>query len=86
MIVGCYDYDEQTPIYYKSRIEGYLSRYNNVSDKPYNVEASTGFFLGFIDDFETIEQCQEIADKNMYENKKKRKIKRGQALPKKGTD
>lgn len=85
-IVGCYDYDEQTPIYYKSRIEGYLSRYNNVSDKPYNVEASTGFFLGFIDDFETIEQCQEIADMNMYENKKKRKIKRGQALPKKGTD
>lgn len=76
VIVGCYDYDDETPKYYKSRIHGYLNRYNNSSDKPYKIEASTGFFLDYIDEYEDISECQKVADACMYADKKQRKAGR----------
>lgn len=76
VIVGCYDYDDETPKYYKSRIHGYLNRYNNSSDKPYKIEASTGFFLDYADEYESIDECQKVADACMYADKKQRKAGR----------
>ncbi len=73
IVFGAYEYDNAIPLFYRSRIDGYLSRYNSSSEKPYNVGISTGFFLDFTDGYENIDQCLKIADERMYENKLERK-------------
>lgn len=75
-IVGCYDYVDETPDYYKRRIYGYLSRYNDMSHKKYTVEASIGCFCGFVDDCKSVDECYAIADRLMYENKIERRKNR----------
>lgn len=73
IIFGTYDYDNAIPIFYRSRIDGYLARYNSSSEKPYNVGMSTGFFIDYVDDYENIDKCLKIADERMYANKLARK-------------
>lgn len=72
-IIGCYDYDPETPKYYRSRIEGYLSRYNSKSVNPYDVGVSVGFFLDYADGHKTLDECVKIADSKMYNDKVSRK-------------
>ena len=69
IVMGSYDYDEATPIFYRSRIDGYLARYNASSDKPYKIGMSAGFFLEYTDDYGCIDQCLKIADERMYSDK-----------------
>lgn len=73
IIFGTYDYDNAIPIFYRSRIDGYLARYNSSSEKPYHVGMSTGFFIDFAEEYENIDQCLKIADERMYANKLARK-------------
>ncbi len=73
IIFGTYDYDNAIPIFYRSRIDGYLARYNSSSEKPYHVGMSTGFFIDFVDEYTNIDQCFKIADERMYANKLARK-------------
>lgn len=73
IIFGAYDYDNAIPIFYRSRIDGYLARYNTSSDKPYSVGMSAGFFIDFVDRYQNIDQCLKIADERMYANKASRK-------------
>ena len=73
IIFGTYDYDNAIPIFYRSRIDGYLARYNASSEKPYHVGMSTGFFIDYADEYENIDQCFKIADERMYANKLARK-------------
>ncbi len=73
IIFGAYDYDNATPIFYRSRIDGYLARYNSSSEKPYSVGMSAGFFIDFVDRYESIDECLKIADERMYANKASRK-------------
>lgn len=75
-IVGCYDYVDETPDYYKRRIEGYLSRYNDMSHKAYAVEASIGCFCGFVDECGSVDECYAVADRLMYANKIERRKNR----------
>ena len=65
IIFGTYDYDNAIPIFYRSRIDGYLARYNSSSEKPYNVGMSTGFFIDYVDDYENIDKCLKIADERI---------------------
>ena len=73
IIFGAYDYDNAIPIFYRSRIDGYLARYNTSSDKPYTVGMSAGFFIDYVDNYTNIDQCLKIADERMYANKTSRK-------------
>ncbi len=73
IIFGTYDYDTAIPIFYRSRIDGYLARYNSSSGKPYHVGISAGFFIDYPDNYENIDQCLKIADERMYANKASRK-------------
>ncbi len=73
IIFGAYDYDNAIPIFYRSRIDGYLARYNSASEKPYTVGVSAGFFIDYVDDYKNIDQCLKIADERMYANKVSRK-------------
>ena len=73
VIFGTYDYDNAIPIFYRSRIDGYLARYNSSSEKPYSVGMSTGFFIDYTNDYDNIDQCFKIADERMYANKLARK-------------
>ncbi len=76
LMIGCYDYSDEIIGYYLSRINGYLSRYNRTSKKPYKVCASSGAFLDYIDNYSGLDECLEIADKRMYETKKASKTAR----------
>ena len=73
IIIGTYDYDNAIPIFYRSRIDGYLARYNSSSEKPYHVGMSTGFFIDYTDGYDDIDRCLKIADERMYANKVARK-------------
>ena len=73
IIFGAYDYDNAVPIFYRSRIDGYLARYNASSDKPYLVGLSAGFFIDNADKYSNIDECLKIADERMYANKASRK-------------
>ncbi len=73
IIFGTYDYDNAIPIFYRSRIDGYLARYNASAEKPYHVGMSAGFFIDFTDNYENIDECLKLADERMYANKASRK-------------
>ncbi|MBQ9383078.1 MAG: GGDEF domain-containing protein [Ruminiclostridium sp.] len=73
IIFGAYDYDNAIPIFYRSRIDGYLARYNASAEKPYSVGMSAGFFIDYVDDYDNIDMCLKIADERMYANKVSRK-------------
>lgn len=73
IIFGTYDYDNAIPVFYRSRIDGYLARYNAASQKPYHVGMSTGFFIDYADSYDDIDRCLKIADERMYANKTARK-------------
>ena len=73
IIIGTYDSDNAIPIFYRSRIDGYLARYNSSSEKPYHVGMSTGFFIDYTDGYDDIDRCLKIADERMYANKVARK-------------
>lgn len=73
IIFGTYDYDNAIPVFYRSRIDGYLARYNVSSGKPYSVGISAGFFIDYTDGYESIDECLKIADERMYANKQSRK-------------
>lgn len=73
IIFGAYDYDNAIPVFYRSRIDGYLARYNVSSEKPYTVGMSAGFFIDYADNFDNIDECLKIADERMYANKASRK-------------
>ncbi|MCR4780651.1 MAG: GGDEF domain-containing protein [Ruminiclostridium sp.] len=73
IVFGAYDYDNAVPIFYHSRIDGYLARYNTSSEKPYSVGMSAGFFIDYADSYENIDECLKIADERMYANKVSRK-------------
>ncbi|MGN0666136.1 MAG: GGDEF domain-containing protein [Huintestinicola sp.] len=75
-VVGCYDYDDMIPQYYNKRINGYLDRYNENSQKKYAVSTSIGCFFGYVDGISNIEECYDAADKLMYENKLARRQQR----------
>ena len=72
-IVGCYDYMDEAPEYYRQRIEGYLSRYNEISQRGYRVEASVGCFCDYVDEYKNVDECYAIADRLMYQSKTERK-------------
>ena len=76
VIIGCYDYVDEAPGFYKQRIEGYLARYNEISLKDYSVEASIGCFCGYVDEYKSVDECYKIADKLMYKSKIERKKQR----------
>lgn len=73
IIIGTYEYDNAIPIFYRSRIDGYLARYNASSEKPYHVGMSTGFFIDYADEYDDVDRCLKIADERMYANKLARK-------------
>lgn len=73
VIIGSYDYTDESPQFYRQRIEGYLARYNEISQKDYCVEASIGCFCGYVDEYNNVDECYKIADKLMYKNKTERK-------------
>lgn len=75
-VVGCYDYHDKSPDYYRQRIHGYLSRYNESSKKEYEVDVSIGCFCDYVDGYESVDKCYEIADKLMYSDKVERKKNR----------
>lgn len=76
VVIGCGNYDERTVNGYINAVNGFFKRYNESSNKPYRVEASVGVYCGFIDECTSLKELVDIADKEMYDNKNKKKANR----------
>ncbi|MBQ7047176.1 MAG: GGDEF domain-containing protein [Oscillospiraceae bacterium] len=76
VVIGCGNYDEEIIKSYTESINSFLARYNESSDKPYKVEASLGFYCDYVDDETDLKEIWEVADKEMYDNKVRRKANR----------
>lgn len=76
VVIGCGNYDEEIIKSYTESINSFLARYNESSDKPYKVEASLGFYCDYVDDTTDLKKIWEVADKEMYDNKVRRKANR----------
>lgn len=76
VVIGCGQYNEKMIEQYIESINSFFERYNESSNKPYKVEASIGFFCGFVDETHNLKELMDIADKEMYDNKVRRKANR----------
>ncbi len=76
IVIGCGYYNDKTINQYVNSINSFFERYNESSNKPYKVEASIGVFCGFVDETYKLKDLLDIADKEMYDNKVKRKANR----------
>ncbi|MGN1481841.1 substrate-binding and GGDEF domain-containing protein [Porcipelethomonas sp.] len=72
-IIFAADADENTAIKINRKIEDYLDNVNRISEKPYEVHASIGYYITKANNEQSLYNLITIADKIMYENKKKRK-------------
>ncbi len=75
-IIGCADYTEEKPEQYLQHILQFLSRYNDSSGKPYQVEASLGYICKTLTEQDTLQDLLDEADIRMYANKVKRRKNR----------
>ena len=76
VVIGCGNYNENIVNGYIEAINGFFRRYNESSNKPYKVEASIGVYCGFIDECTTLKELVDIADKEMYDNKIRKRANR----------
>lgn len=76
VVIGCGNYDDKIVNEYINAVNGFFKRYNESSNKPYRVEASVGVFCDFIDECASLKELVDIADKEMYDNKTKKKANR----------
>lgn len=72
-VIGCFDYTDELINGYVKYINDYFERYNSTSSKPYKVEASLGYFCGVPAEDSELQECLNIADQQMYNNKFERK-------------
>lgn len=73
VILGVGNYTNEDAEEIAANINEYLAKYNNASDKPYEVHASIGYAIsGYYDGFKYDDVLKE-ADINMYKNKAKYK-------------
>lgn len=76
VVIGSGNYDEEIISKYIKSIDSFFKRYNESSNKPYKVEASLGVYCGLVDETTQLKEIMDIADKEMYDNKVKRKANR----------
>lgn len=72
-IVGCFDYTDEIIKGYTKYISEYFERFNQNSEKEYEVGASIGYFCEIPTEEMTFLDCFNIADKYMYSDKFRRK-------------
>ena len=66
------DIDEERIMAVCQRIQDLASSFNTESDKPYNIGISTGLYRFDTIDGESIDQLMSGADRDLYNNKKKK--------------
>lgn len=73
VILGVGNYTKEDAEEIISNVNEYISKYNSVSDKPYEVHASLGYAIKKYYDGFNYDDVLKEADKNMYKNKAKYK-------------
>ena len=61
---------------FKKRFRAHLAHYNNISERPYDIEASIGYYITSLSELLDIEQTMKYADDMMYAEKLRRKKQR----------
>ena len=73
VLIGCHENDMQEII---DRIEKDLEKYNNMSELPYKVGCSCGYYSMKASEADSIEQIAAFADEEMYKVKTRKKAMR----------
>ena len=75
-VIFATDYSEEQAQALSNRIHALLKKYNTVSGKPYEVDASIGWYVTEVMEGDTMHELITAADKKMYEEKKRKKAAR----------
>lgn len=76
ILLGVGNYTKADELLYEKEIESYLRAYNEVSDKPYQVNLSLGYWHGMVDEQHDLDDYVKLADKAMFKKKQYNKSKR----------
>lgn len=82
ILLGVSNYTKAEILMFEKSISSYLSAYNEISEKPYPVSISLGYWHGNVDDQHTLDDYIKLADaamfniKQQYKEKMKKKEKR----------
>ncbi len=75
-IIFAVDYDEAQAKGLADAIHSVLREYNTISGKPYEVDASIGWYVAIMTEDDTLHEMITAADKKMYVEKKRKKAAR----------
>jgi diguanylate cyclase (GGDEF)-like protein len=76
ILLGVNHYSKTDVLLFEKGIQSYLRAYNEVSEKPYKVSISLGFWHGNVDNQHTLDDYVMLADKLMFNSKLRDKSKR----------
>jgi diguanylate cyclase (GGDEF)-like protein len=76
ILLGVNHYSKTDVLLFEKGIQSYLRAYNEVSEKPYKVSISLGFWHGNVDNLHTLDDYVMLADKLMFNSKERDKLKR----------
>lgn len=75
-VIFATDYTEGMAQALATRIRNAMTEYNKVSAKPYEIDASIGWYISVVTDDDTISQLITAADQKMYEEKNRKHANR----------
>lgn len=76
ILLGVNHYSKTDVLLFEKGIQSYLRAYNEVSEKPYSVSISLGYWHGKVDNQHTLEDYVMLADRSMFDEKERDKLKR----------
>lgn len=74
ILLGVNDYTKSDILLFERGIHSYLNTYNDISDKPYKISISLGYWHGKVDNQHTLDDYVALADKAMFEVKHREKM------------
>lgn len=76
ILLGVNRYSKTDILLFEKGIQSYLKAYNEVSEKPYSVTISLGYWHGKVDSQHSLDDYVMLADKSMFDAKERDKKKR----------
>ena len=77
LLLGTNNYTKTEILLFEKSIQSYLSAYNEISEKPYQISLSLGYWHGHVDNQHTLDDYINLADKAMFDTKQRIKLKTG---------
>lgn len=80
ILLGVGNYSKTDALLLEKGIQSYLKAYNEVSEKPYEISISIGYWHGTVDRQHGLDDYLKLADQAMFDIKQRNKIRRSRML------